>query len=178
MVIEETKISGLLVIHSKQLMDDRGGFIKIFNNEVFEKNKIKFKIKESYYTVSQKDVIRGMHFQIPPHEHEKLVYVSNGKIIDVILDIRKSSATYGKFLSYELTDNNIFLFIPKGCAHGFRANENNTIVTYLQSSCYEPSYDRGIKFNSFGFEWDVKNPIISRRDMRFPEFKIYKTPFL
>ena len=178
MEIEKTFIEGLQLIHTKRFRDPRGSFTKIFNSDVFESFGIEKQYKESYYSISHQNVIRGMHFQIPPHEHSKLVYVNSGRIMDVILDIRLNSPTYGQVLQIEIgATNGIQVEIPIGCAHGFRGLEEGTIVTYMQTSSYSHASDMGIRFDSFGMDWGVINPIISERDLAFPEFNNYKSHF-
>lgn len=172
MEIEQTFIPDLKLIHLKEFTDTRGSFIKVFNQEFFAKNGMATDFKESYYSISSKNVIRGMHFQIPPFEHTKLVYLNQGKIIDVVLDIRKTSPTYGQHFSIELsTINPILVYIPIGCAHGFLSLEDHSMVTYLQTSCYNNDCDKGIKYNSFGMNWEKENLIISSRDIEFPDFE-------
>lgn len=179
MKIIETKIEGLKVLEPTIFEDIRGKFIKTFNNDFFIENGLDIKIKETYYTISHKDVIRGMHFQTPPFDHIKLVYVSAGKIIDVVLDIRKNSPTFGQYFSCELSsDNGKILIIPKGLAHGFKSLEYNTNVTYMQTSCYVPNNDFGIKYNSFSFDWKCVAPKISDRDKLFPTLEEFETPFV
>jgi len=171
MEIENTFISGLKIIHLKEFKDVRGSFIKIFNDDFFRVNSLETNFKESYYSISSKNIIRGMHYQIPPAEHIKIVYINNGSILDVILDIRHNSPTFGQYYELEINmDNPILVYIPVGCAHGFLSMEDHTIVTYLQSSCYNPLYDKGIKYNSFGMNWGVNSPILSARDLDFPDF--------
>lgn len=115
-----------------------------------------------------------MHFQMPPHDHEKLVYVPIGAILDVVLDLRKESETYMKHFSVELTDNNYkSIFIPKGCAHGFKALEDNTITVYNVATEYNANADMGIKYDSFGYNWQLEAPILSNRDIDFLTFKEY-----
>ncbi|HOS15447.1 MAG TPA: dTDP-4-dehydrorhamnose 3,5-epimerase [Bacteroidales bacterium] len=178
MEIEVTSLPKLLLLKNNILQDNRGCFYKSFNREFFVKNGLDSDFKESYYSVSHKNVIRGMHFQTPPFEHTKLVYVSQGAILDVVLDLRESSPTYGKFASFELNANKgTSLYIPKGMAHGFCAKENNTIVNYLQTSVYSKDNDCGILFNSFNFDWPIIQPIVSERDLSFPSFQQFKTPF-
>jgi len=178
MVIENTYIEGLKLIHLKEFKDVRGDFIKVFNKNFFDLNGLNIDIKESYYSISAKNVLRGMHFQIPPAEHTKLVYVNNGSILDVILDIRYGSPTYGQHYKINISSNKLTLiYIPVGCAHGFLSLENHTMVTYLQSSCYEIKCDKGLKYNSFGSEWGIEKPIISERDLNFPEFPHTKNYF-
>lgn len=115
--IIDTQIQGLKIIEPRIFEDDRGKFIKTFNSDFLIEHGLNIEIKETYYSISHKDVIRGMHFQTPPYEHIKLVYVPAGKIIDVVLDIRKNSDTFGEYFSCELSsDNGKVLIIPKGLA--------------------------------------------------------------
>jgi dTDP-4-dehydrorhamnose 3,5-epimerase/CDP-3, 6-dideoxy-D-glycero-D-glycero-4-hexulose-5-epimerase len=178
MRIEETGIDGAKLIHLNRLDDNRGTFIKHFNDDFFRANDLRTDFKESYFSVSQKNVIRGMHFQTPPALHTKLVFVNNGSIIDVILDLRKSSITYGRFFSITVSmEAPALIYIPEGCAHGFLSLEDNTIVSYLQTSVYNKECDHGVRWNSFGFDWKIAQPVISDRDKSFNSFKEFKSPF-
>ncbi len=119
-----------------------------------------------------------MHFQIPPAAHVKLVYVTSGIILDVVLDIRKGSPTYGKYISAELSEKNRkMMYIPIGCAHGFLSLKNNSCVIYLQTTMYSKDNDAGIHIDSFGMDWGVSSPIMSTRDQAFPALQEFKTPF-
>ena len=119
-----------------------------------------------------------MHFQIPQYDHNKIATVISGKVLDVILDIRKSSPTYKKFITVELSrENRKSVYIPKGCAHGFLSQSTLSIVFYMTSTVYSVQHDKGLRWDSFGFEWPVLNPIISKRDESFPVFNEYNTPF-
>jgi dTDP-4-dehydrorhamnose 3,5-epimerase/CDP-3, 6-dideoxy-D-glycero-D-glycero-4-hexulose-5-epimerase len=179
MKVLNTEISGLKIIEPNIFEDNRGKFVKTFNDSFFREIGIDIDIKESYYSISQKDVIRGMHFQIPPYEHTKIVYVPYGRVLDTVLDIRKGSPTYGSVFSIELSSQNgKFLVIPAGLAHGFKSLEDNTNVTYLQTTVYSPEYDFGIKYDSFGFNWKCENKNISQRDLSFPLFKDFNSPFV
>lgn len=180
MQIQETIIEGAYKIFNKSFSDQRGFFSKTFNFKIFEENSLNTNFKESFYSKSNKDVIRGMHIQITPRECSKLIYVSNGIILDVLIDLRKKSKTYKQFLVQELSDkNNISLYVPIGVAHGFLALEDNSIVNYLQSEVYVSECDAGIKWNSFGYDWNqTYSPIISDRDLNFPDLVKFKTPFL
>ncbi|MFN8575925.1 MAG: dTDP-4-dehydrorhamnose 3,5-epimerase [Candidatus Sericytochromatia bacterium] len=174
----ETELSGLFILKPKIFNDNRGSFIKTFNSDIFEQNNLIYDFKECYYSTSQKDVIRGMHFQNPPKDHIKLVYVPYGRIIDVILDIRKNSKTYGKFISLNLSSENGFsVYIPSGFAHGFISLEDGTIVTYMQTSTHSPAHDNGIKYDSFGMNWNLDLPILSNRDLSFIDFDNFESPF-
>lgn len=179
MNIIDTDICGLKILEPKVFEDTRGKFVKTFNDDVFKLNGLNVDIKEAYYSISQKNAIRGMHFQIPPFDHTKLVYVPCGKILDVVLDIRKKSPTYGSFFSIELSEKNAkILVVPKGLAHGFMSLKDNTNVTYMQTTCYMPTNDYGIRYDSFGFEWGDKNFKLSNRDLMFPVFKEFDSPFI
>jgi dTDP-4-dehydrorhamnose 3,5-epimerase/CDP-3, 6-dideoxy-D-glycero-D-glycero-4-hexulose-5-epimerase len=135
--------------------------------------------KENYYSISGKNVIRGMHFQIPPFEHVKVVYLNQGKIFDVVLDLRKDSTTFGQYYSIIISfDNPIMIYIPVGCAHGFLSLEDNSIVSYLQTSSYNKESDTGIRWDSFGMNWNAIDPIISERDKSFQRFDDFQSPFL
>lgn len=171
MIIKNTFIPGLKLIYIKNFNDLRGSFLKVFNENLFVQNGLETNFKENYFSISRKNVIRGMHFQVPPFEHIKLVSLIQGEIIDVVLDIRQSSPTYGKYFSIRFNAKNpLLVYIPIGCAHGFLSLEDNTIVTYLQTSCFNNLCDKGIKYNSFGMNWGIENPILSDRDLGFLNF--------
>ena len=174
-----TPIEGLKILEPKVFQDLRGRFIKTFNDDFFKENGFNIEIKECYYSISHKDVIRGMHFQIPPYDHIKLVYVPNGAINDVVLDIRKGSPTYKKFFKIELSsENGKVLIIPKGLAHGFKSLQDNTNVIYMQTTCYSKEADEGIRFDSFGFDWECDNPKVSDRDLSFKTLDEFDSPFV
>ncbi len=171
-------IEGVFLVKNFVAEDNRGFFVKTFNEEIFAKLGMQTQYKESYYSLSHKDVIRGMHFQQPPFDHEKLVYVTNGEILDVVLDIRKASKTYGKYISVSLKENSDSIYIPRGCAHGFLTISNSATVVYNVSTTYQPSADAGIRWDSFGFDWlGVVNPIISKRDQEFSILELFKSQF-
>lgn len=156
---------GIKCLQLEEFTDIRGSFIKTCKRSDMASLGINTDFKESYFSVSKKDVIRGMHFQNPPHHHEKLVFVIKGHVTDVVLDLRKFSPRYGKFRSFELSDSNRqALFIPKGFAHGFVSREENTVMYYFVETEHAPSHDAGIAWDSFGCSWDVETPIISQRD--------------
>ena len=168
MEIIKTDLDGVFIIKNKIFQDERGTFIKTFNKEEFEKNNLCTQFNESYFSISNKDVIRGMHFQLPPFEHEKLVYVTKGKILDVVVDLRKNSKTLGKSINLELSEENGYsIYIPKGLAHGFKSLENGTTTIYNVATVYNPENDYGIKWDSFEFDWQIATPIISIRDKNF-----------
>jgi dTDP-4-dehydrorhamnose 3,5-epimerase len=179
MEFKELELEGAFLIKLNHFQDDRGAFIKSFHHDFFEKAGLpQLHFTENYFSISHKNVIRGMHFQKPPHDHHKLVFLSNGKAIDVILDLRKSSKTYGKCVDVVLdAENPHAVFIPKGMAHGFKSLENNTCMHYLLTSVYNTDADGGIAYNSFGYDWKIENPILSKRDLSFENLVDFKSMF-
>ncbi len=174
-----TDFEGLFILETNVFVDVRGSFSKLFNFNFFSDNELPCNFKEFYYSISKKNVIRGMHFQIPNMDHEKVVYISQGRIVDVVLDLRRSSKSYGRFFSMELNSSEgRYLYIPKGFAHGFMSLQDNTIVNYAQTSCYSFDHDAGIKYNSFGFDWNIVQGIVSERDNSFQPFSNFVTPFI
>lgn len=174
----ETKIRGVYIIETQGFEDERGIFVKTFHKDIFMKRKLNITFRESFYSISKKDVIRGMHFHLPPKDHAKLIYVTNGAILDVVLDLRNGSPTYGQYVSTELSrENKGMIFIPTGCAHGFLSLQDDTCTVYLQSSTYSKEHDTGIRYNSFGMDWNIKKPIVSKRDLDFILLKDFISPF-
>ena len=161
--------SGVKLLKVPFFRDNRGSFCKIYNNNLFKSISIDFAPEEHFYSISKKNVLRGMHFQIEKASHCKLISCISGQILDVIVDVRKSSKYFNKPLSFELKgESGLALFIPKGFAHGFLSISQISIVQYMVSRSYEPKLDKGIKWNSIDFEWPCKNPLISSRDSEHP----------
>lgn len=178
MELIKTPFKGLFVLQTINFTDNRGGFQKLFNEEFFSAHGLECDFKEIYYSVNKKNVIRGMHFQTPPYDHVKMVHVSKGRILDVAVDIRKNSESYGKSFSIELDDQKgQYLYIPKGFAHGFKTIEEGSIVNYAQTSCYNKEHDCGIAQDSIGFDWGLDDPIVSGRDLTFPKLIDFISPF-
>lgn len=172
-----TELPGVYVLQPDVFEDHRGHFVKTYHEELFRARGIEFAPKEEFFSVSRRNVLRGMHFQHPPAAHDKLVYCPAGRVLDVVLDLR-SASTGVRCLSRELSAaNRQMLFIPTGCAHGFLALEDHSVMVYQTSTVHSPTHDAGILWNSFGFEWPVKNPILSERDQKFPAWRDFQTPF-
>lgn len=171
MKIIETEIQGVYLIENYHAEDSRGNFIKTYHADFFRENHLCVDFKESYFSVSKKDVIRGMHLQLPPADHEKLVYVAKGEMLDVVLDMRKGSSTYGKSIKRLLSEkNHQSIYIPRGVAHGFKSLVDDTITVYNVSTVYNQAYDSGIRFDSFDFDWAIEKPILSDRDLNLVSF--------
>ncbi len=171
-------LPGLQILSLPHSTDARGAFTKVFHQDSLQEKGISFSLRESYFSTSAKDVIRGMHFQTPPHQHAKIVFCPVGEILDVVLDLRKDSPTYGDHFSMVLTArNHLALYIPEGCAHGFRALSEGAMTFYLVSSTYSPAHDMGIRWDSFDCDWGIELPVISARDEGFPGLARFHSPF-
>ncbi|MCK9164956.1 MAG: dTDP-4-dehydrorhamnose 3,5-epimerase family protein [Candidatus Cloacimonas sp.] len=178
MKLIKTDLAGVYLIEYNEKKDIRGSFSKIYNTNSYNEVGIQFEINEHFFSVSNYGVIRGMHFQKPPFTQEKIVYVLNGKIMDVILDLRSNSGTYGKYIVIELSrECNKCIYIPKGLAHGFQSLENNTITIYLQSSIFNKDSDMGINPFSIDINWPILEYIISDKDKQLPALVDFITPF-
>ena len=173
-----TELIGCFELQPTQHRDTRGKFVKTFQKEIYFQLGLQTDFKEDYYTISKKNVIRGMHFQLPPFDHEKLVYCVQGVAIDVVTDLRKGSPTFGKSIQRELSvDQGNSIYIPKGFAHGFCALVEDTVIVYKVSTVHQPAADSGILWNSIGVKWPVNNPILSTRDSAFVPYDEFVSPF-
>lgn len=178
MKIESTEIAAVKIIHQFHHEDERGKFVKPFHKNDFEKNDIFFEMKECFYSTSKKNVIRGMHFHNPPYQHAKIVFCTQGEILDVALDLRKSEGTYGKFVEVSLSaEKHNALYIPEGFAHGFISLSEESTVVYFVNGMYDAKSDAGIHYNSFGKIWESDQPILSERDNSFTSFNNFNSPF-
>ena len=168
MKIIKTKFKGLLIIKRPTYVDSRG-----FLRELFEQKKFKKKFVFDYFSLSKKNVIRGLHLQYKDPQ-TKIITVISGKIFDVVLDCRKNSKTFGKYFTLKISSkDNFSLYIPEGFAHGFCSLADNTILHYKNSDYRNKNYDMGILWNDkdLNIKWPVKKPIISLRDRNNLSFK-------
>lgn len=180
MEIEEKKIKGIVEVFPKVFEDNRGFFLETYN----EKRYIQFLNNGSFvqdnFSSSNKGVLRGLHFQTPPNSQGKLVQVIAGSVLDVVLDLRKNSTTYGQHLKVILSaQKRNQLWIPEGFAHGFLALEDNTIFSYKCTNYYNPQSEETILWNdrSLNIDWQIKNPIISPKDKEGVLFEDFHSPF-
>ncbi len=174
-----TPLPGALIIESNHFKDDRGGFVKVFHEEEFAAQGLAFRPAEEYYSVSKRGVLRGMHFQIPPAAHEKLVYCLHGRVLDVLVDLRKGSPAFGRHFSVELNATAPrCLFIPVGLAHGFLSLEEDSMMVYSVTTVHAPACDRGIRWDSFGMDWPTTEPCLSARDSAFSTLAAFYSPFI
>lgn len=179
MNINETDFNDLFLIDYKLFDDKRGAFVKTIHEPSFTAFGLSWQFAESFYSISKKNVIRGMHYQQKPYSHSKLVYVIKGKIIDVVLDIRNHSETFGKCFSVELSAENCkAIYIGEGFAHGFLSLEEDSIVEYHTTTVQSKEAEAGINWNSFNYNWGINDPILSDRDNALQNFDAAKEYFI
>jgi dTDP-4-dehydrorhamnose 3,5-epimerase len=178
MEIVPTELPGLNVIRPNIFQDARGTFVKTFHCDVFRQLGLEFEPREEFFSISASNVVRGMHCQLPPAAHAKLVYCIVGRVLDVVLDLRKDSPTFGRSTARELNaSSREMLFIPVGFAHGFLALEDGATMVYQTGSVHSPAHDAGVRWDSIGFDWPVKNPVLSGRDQKLPALRDFASPF-
>ena len=174
----ELNIIGCYLIKSRIFEDERGIFVKTLHRGLFEDCGINASFEEEYFSVSKKGVLRGMHFQLPPYEHSKLVYCISGKVEDAFVDLRKQSPTYKNAEKLVLDSHNAYiLYLPEGIAHGFNTLTDRATMVYKTSSRYNPSSDSGILWSSCGVFWENRKPILSSRDRSFENLANFESPF-
>lgn len=178
----ETPIKDLLIIEPKVWKDDRGYFYESYSKKLFESNGIDIEFVQDNQSLSHLGALRGLHAQSPPFAQGKLVRVMQGKVLDVAVDIRKNSPTYGQNFTIELSgENHRILWIPAGFVHGFVTLENNTIFTYKVSELYDKASEIGLRWNDpdLNIAWgiDATDAIISDKDKMLPFLKDFISPF-
>lgn len=179
MKFESAGLAGVTLVTPPRFEDHRGAFVKTFHEGLWAEAGIRFHSAEEFFSTSHRGVLRGMHFQNPPHDHAKVVTCLSGAVLDVVLDLRKSSATYGHSIGVELSaSNRRILHIPSGFAHGFLALEDDSLMHYRVSTVHAPSADAGVRWDSFGFDWGAASPQVSTRDAAFPGLSDFMTPFV
>lgn len=178
MNIHETSIPDCYEIDVKVFKDERGRLVKTFHEEIYRKFGLVTHFAEAYYSVSQQNVLRGLHFQIPPKDHTKVVHCAEGEILDFVVDLRVGSPTYGKHAILNLTsEKSNAVYIPSGLAHGFYIVSEMALVMYQVSSVYAPEYERGIHWNSLNLSWENFNPIVSAKDQSWRLLSEFESPF-
>ena len=180
MNITKTDIEGLIIIEPQIFKDSRGAFFESWNAKKFIQLGINEDFVQDNQSVSSKGVLRGLHFQNPPYAQAKLVRVLKGSVLDIAVDLRKNSTTYGKHVSVILSEeNNKSFFIPKGFAHGFLSLEDNTVFNYKCSDYYNKESEGSLIWNDedLKIDWQIDNPLISEKDLQADFFKNFKTKF-
>ena len=180
MRFSNVEIEGLVVIDPRVFEDDRGYFFEAFNVEVFRKNGIHEVFVQDNESLSDKNVLRGLHFQNPPYSQAKLIRVVQGSVLDVAVDLRKDSKTYGHYYSIELSaENKKMFYIPAGFAHGFLTLEDNTIFSYKCSNLYNKDSEDALLWDDedLKIHWNIENPILSEKDKGANKFNQFVTQF-
>jgi dTDP-4-dehydrorhamnose 3,5-epimerase len=179
--IKEGKIKGVFEILLKPILDERGFFMRTFDEEIFKENNIPFHwVQENHTKSVQKNTIRGLHFINAPNTDGKLIRCTRGKVIDVFVDLRLGSPTQGTWESVILSEDDFkWLYLPKGFAHGFCTLENNTEMEYKHDHSYQKGFDSGIKFDDSDLKinWPVESPIISDKDKNLMSYKEFIEKF-
>jgi dTDP-4-dehydrorhamnose 3,5-epimerase len=176
MIFKETKLKGAWIIQPEQLEDERGFFSRTFCQEIFRDYGLHTDFVQSSISFNKKKgTIRGMHYQISPHEEVKLVRCTRGAVYDVIIDIRAASPTFKEWMAIELTaENRLTFYIAKGFAHGFQTLEDNTEVYYQMTEFYHPESSRGVRWDdpAFCIKWpEERTKIISLQDQSYSFFQ-------
>lgn len=183
MQVEETKLPGVLLVTPKRFGDDRGFFSEVYNKNGFAAAGVAVEFVQDNHSLSRDvGVVRGLHFQSPPHAQDKLVRVGAGRVMDVAVDIRKGSPTFGEWVAVELSaEAGNQLFIPKGFLHGFATLAPNSELLYKCSDFYAPDCDGAVRFDDpdLGIDWgiDLESATLSAKDAAAPLFKDFDSPF-
>jgi dTDP-4-dehydrorhamnose 3,5-epimerase len=182
MKFTKTSIEGLVVIEPRVFGDERGYFLESYNEKEFEQAICKVSFVQDNESKSSKGVLRGLHFQKPPFNQAKLVRCIEGRVLDVAVDIRKGSPTYGKHVAIELSgENKKQVYVPRGFAHGFSVLSKTAIFAYKVDNRYAPESDSGIRYDDteLGIDWGLPQEEIqlSEKDKDLPSFKDLDSPF-
>ena len=174
----ETDIQGCVLIKPRVFNDERGRLVKTFHADFFAELGLQTDFREEYYSVSKRGVLRGLHFQLPPHDHVKCVTCLQGSLFDVVVDLRRQSPTYRKHYTVHLDDVECaMLYIPPGLAHGFYTLSDSAIFLNRTTSVYNPGSDTGIRWDSCGIDWPDASPIISDKDREMTGLNEFQSPF-
>ncbi|RYD81259.1 MAG: dTDP-4-dehydrorhamnose 3,5-epimerase [Sphingobacteriales bacterium] len=180
MTVEKTPFKDLLIIKSAVYGDKRGYFTENYNLRDWTLAGISTNFIQDNLSLSKKDILRGLHFQLPPYAQAKVVRAIKGSVLDVVVDIRRRSETYGKHFSIVLSDENYLqLYIPEGFAHGFVTLEDNTIFSYKCSNYYHHEVERGLAWNDIdlNINWGILDPVLSDKDKQYEAFSQFVSPF-
>jgi len=175
MIFEELELEGSFIITPEKIEDERGFFARTWDKKIFEGKNLNSNFTQSSISYNEKKgTVRGLHYQIEPFSETKLVRCTKGSVYEVILDIRKDSKTYKKWIGIKLNSNEYkFLYIPKGFALGFQSLEDNTELFYQITQMYSPEHAKGIRWNdkSFNILWPEKITVISTKDISYKPFQ-------
>ncbi len=179
MILEQTDINDVILLTPRVYKDERGYFMESYNQKKVDKL-IKDNFVQDNESLSNKNVLRGLHLQVPPYAQAKLIRVIKGSILDVAVDLRQSSSTYGKHFKHILSgENKKQLYIPKGFAHGFLSLEDGTILNYKCSNYYHADSESSIAWNdpNLSIDWGILDPILAEKDRLAENFATFENPF-
>ncbi len=168
MEIIQTPLKDCVIIKTKQHGDERGFFLESFNQRELSDNGVVFEVRQINFAKSQRNVLRGLHFQRKPMEQAKIVGVISGAVLDVVVDMRKESPTYLKHFKLKIDSPEVLLMVPRGFAHGYHTLLDNTVFYYAVDNFYSPENEGGILYNDgmLGIDWELKgSPIVSEKDL-------------
>jgi dTDP-4-dehydrorhamnose 3,5-epimerase len=181
MEINKTNLEGVMMIKPDVFQDERGFFTEPYSQKKLSSLGIEADwVLDCHSKSVKKGVLRGLHFQLPPHTQAKLVRVTRGSVYDVVVDLRKDSPTFGKWEGFTLTEKGFeMLFVPRGFAHGFCTLEDNTEFQYKCDNHYTPQSEAGIAWNdpTLNINWPITEPILSEKDAKAQLFKDFSSPF-
>lgn len=182
MEVIKTSIEGVVIIKPRVFTDSRGYFFESYNKREFDEKVRRVDFVQDNQSKSSIGVMRGLHFQRPPFTQAKLVRCVEGRVMDVAVDIRKGSPTYGQHVAVELSaENSLQIFVPRGFAHGFAVLSEEAVFQYKCDNFYDPASDGGISLEdeTLGIDWpiNIKEAILSDKDRRHPLFREFDSPF-
>lgn len=180
MIFTELELKGLILVEPKVFSDDRGFFLESYNKKLFADNGISVDFVQDNHSRSSKDVLRGLHYQLPPYAQDKLVRVVQGEVMDVVVDVRHDSSTFGQWTNVLLSaTNKKLLFVPQGFAHGFVVLSETVDFEYKVSNYYSKEHERGIFWNDpvLAIKWGIATPVLSEKDKLLPLFSELKDTF-
>lgn len=179
MQIKELKIPGSFLIQCEPKTDERGFFMRVYDQELFENHGIHREwLQENHAKTLRNNTLRGLHLQMPPHAESKLVRCLNGTILDVFVDVREGSPTFGQWEAIKLSaEEKNMVFVPEGCAHGYMSLEEEVEVSYKVDATYHPECEQAIYWNDpdLAIDWGVKYPLVSEKDQHASSFKEFVT---
>lgn len=175
MIVKNTDFDDLLIVELEVFEDDRGYLVETYSQDWFFKE-LSFKSVLELEVKSKKNVLRGMHYQLEPYAQAKIIKVIEGSVLDVVVDIRKNSRTFGKSFSIELSgDTQNFMYVPRGFAHGYCVLSDAAVMSYKLDNIFCKEYARGIAYNdkTLDIDWNINgNPILSEQDKNFPTLEV------
>jgi dTDP-4-dehydrorhamnose 3,5-epimerase len=176
--VSSTLIRDCYLIELSSFQDQRGAFVKNYQEPEFRKLGLETDFPEEFYTRSVEGVLRGIHFTVPPIDQVKQVTCVHGTVIDAVIDLRIGSPTFGKHQLFELSgERPSSLYIGKGIGHAFYVPHGEAVLLYRVSTLYCPEFDKGIRWDSAGIPWPLSNPLVSDRDKGLPDLSSFESPF-